>query len=339
MRNEQMSMNGDKGNAMRLPLRGGRVLALAAVAMIGLSSTLACTKIGQLQAMMTLKRGNQAYAAQDWKGAATQYELTIQSDPTLNTVYFYLGNSYDNLYKPRAKGDPANDALIDKAVQNYLLAAERLSANNPQEAGLKRLTLEYLVAAYGSDKLNDPVKAEPVVQQLIQLAPGESANYFALAKIYEDAGVYEEGEKVLLMAKDARPDDPAVYMQLAGYYNRQGMFDKTIDALNQRTAKEPNNPEAFYTVSTYYWDKAYRDVKLKDSEKMDFVMSGLGAIDKALQIRPDYVEAIVYKNLLLRLQANLEKSPAKQQELIKQADVLRDHADELRKAKASGVGL
>ena len=334
-----MSMNGDKGNAMRLPLRAGKALALAAVAMIGLSSTLACSKIGELQAMMTLKRGNQAYQAQDWKEAANQFELTLQSDPKLNQVYFYLGNSYDNLYKPRQKGEAANDELLTKAIQNYQLGAEKLSASNPQELGLKKLTLEYLVAAYGSDKLNDPVKAEPVVQQLIALDPAESANYFALAKIYEDAGVYDESEKVLLIAKDARPDDPAVYMQLAGYYNRQGLFDKTIDALNQRTAKEPNNPEAFYTVSTYYWDKAYRDVKLTDAQKIEFVMSGLGAIDKALQIRPDYVEAIVYKNLLLRLQANLEKNPAKQQELIKQADQLRDHAEELRKAKASGVGL
>ena len=43
------------------------------------------------------------------------------------------------------------------------------------------------------------------------------------------------------------------------------------------------------------------------------------AIDHALQIKPDYVEAIVYKGLLLRLQANLEKDPAKQQQLLKDA--------------------
>jgi hypothetical protein len=62
------------------------------------------------------------------------------------------------------------------------------------------------------------------------------------------------------------------------------------------------------------------------------------AIDKAIKIRPDYVEAIVYKNLLLRLQANLETNPARQQALIKQADQLRDQADEIRKKKATGVG-
>ena len=67
---------------------------------------------------------------------------------------------------------------------------------------LARLSMEFLVAAYGADKLNDPAKAEPVVQRMIQLDPGEPANYFMLAKIYEDAGAYENEEEVLLKAKE-----------------------------------------------------------------------------------------------------------------------------------------
>src|SRR2546426_63590 len=207
----------------------------------------------------------------------------------------------------------------------------------PDDRKLGKLSLEYLVAAYGPDKLNDPAKAEPVVQKMIQMEPGEPTNYFQLAKIYEDAGAYDEAEKVYLLAKQAKPNDPAVYMQLAGYYNRQGQFDKTIQALEERAAKEPNNPEAFYTISTYYWDKAYRDFKLRENEKKDFVQKGIEAVDHSLQIKPDYMEALVYKNLLLRLQANMEKDPSKQQALIKQADQLRDKANELRKQKAAGV--
>ena len=49
------------------------------------------------------------------------------------------------------------------------------------------------------------------------------------------------------------------------------------------------------------------------------------------------MEAIAYKNLLLRLQANLEKDPKKQQELLKEADRLRDQATELRKQKTAGT--
>jgi tetratricopeptide (TPR) repeat protein len=313
--------------------------SLACVAMLALGSlTAGCAKVGEIKAKKAFKSANQAYQAQDYKKAAEFYEEAVAADPNLDAAYFFLGNSYDNLYKPSKKGDAANDALMQKAVDNYQKAAEKLSASGkPDDKKLSTLSLQYLVAAYGPDKLNDPAKAEPVVQRMIQLEPGEPSNYFALAKIYEDAGAYEEAEKVLQQAKQAKPTDPAVYMTLAGYYNRQGHFEKTIEALEERAAKEPNNPEAFYTIATYYWDEAYRDFKLKEAEKRTFVGKGVEAVDHALQIKPDYMEALVYKNLLLRLQANLEKDPAKQQQLIKDADKLRDKAQELRKQKAAGV--
>jgi len=312
------------------------------VAMFALSSAAGCARVGQLKAMKAFKAANQAYQQQDYKKASGLYEETLQAAPNdmrVAAAYFFLGNSYDNLYKPSKKGDPANDELLTKAVQNYQTAAERLSTSDkPEDKKLGKLSLEYLVAAYGPEKLNDPAKAEPVVQRMIQLEPGEPANYFALAKIYEDAGAYDEAEKVLQQAKDVRPNDPTVYMTLAGYYNRQGQFDKTIAALEERASKEPNNPEAFYTIATYYWDEAYRDFKLKENEKRDFVMKDIQAVDHALQIKPDYTEALVDKNLLLRLEANMEKDPKKQQDLIKEADRLRDRAQELRKQKAAGVG-
>jgi tetratricopeptide (TPR) repeat protein len=313
--------------------------SLACVAMLTVGSlTAGCAKVGEIKAKKAFKAANQAYQAQDYKKAAEEYEEAVAADPNLNAAYFFLGNSYDNQYKPSKKGEAANDQLMEKAVANYQKAAEKLSASDkPDDKKLSTLSLQYLVAAYGPDKLNDPAKAEPVVQRMIQLEPGEPSNYFALAKIYEDAGAYEEAEKVLQQAKEAKPTDPAVYMTLAGYYNRQGHFEKTIEALEERAAKEPNNPEAFYTIATYYWDEAYRDFKLKESEKREFVGKGVEAVDHALQIKPDYMEALVYKNLLLRLQANLEKDPAKQQQLIKDADKLRDKAQELRKQKAAGV--
>jgi tetratricopeptide (TPR) repeat protein len=319
-------------------LSGASLACVAVVALASLTTLVGCARVGEIKAKKSFKAANQAYQQQDYKKAADLYEDAVAADPNLAQAYFFLGNSYDNQFKPSRKGEAANDALLQKAVDNYQKAAEKLSASDkPEDKKLGKLSLEYLVAAYGPDKMNDPAKAEPVVQKMIQMEPGEPANYFQLAKIYEDAGAYEEAEKVYQQAKQAKPNDPAVYMQLAGYYNRQGAFDKTIEALEERASKEPNNPEAFYTISTYYWDKAYRDFKLKDTEKRDYVQKGVEAVDHALQIKPDYMEALVYKNLLLRLQANLEKDPSKQQALIKQADQLRDKAQELRKQKAAGA--
>jgi tetratricopeptide (TPR) repeat protein len=329
-----MSINGGKGGAMRMQLETRTAAALAITAVLGLSSMVACSKVGELKAKMTFKDANEAYQAKNYAKAAKLYEETIQNNPDQTQVYFFLGNSYDNMWKPGLK-TAENDANLTKAIQNYELAADKLT--KPEDAKLKVLALQYLAAVYGSDKLDDPGKAEPVIQRLIQMDPSNPDNYVALARIYEDAGFYPEAEEMLLKAKEVKSSDPNVYNQLAGFYKRQDQLDKTIDALEQRARLEPNNPEAAYMISTYYWDNAQHNVALKDAEKRASVEKGLAAVDKALQIRPDYMEAMTYKGLLLRVQANIEKDPAKQQALLKEANQLHDKAEDLRKKKAAGV--
>ena len=297
------------------------------------TATSGCGYVSTLKAQMAFRDANAAYQAQDYRKAIEKYKEALVHKPDLAVAYFYLGNSYDNLYKPGRKGEEANDANLQEAVTYYRKAAE--TVDDPK---LRKLSFEYLLATYGPEKLNDPSQAEPIVRKMIEMDPDEPSNYFALAKIYEDAGNYEEAEKMLLQARDRRPKDSTTYMQLAGFYNRQGRFDQTIEALEARAASEPNNPEAYYTIATYLWDKTFRDFRLKDADKRAYLEKGVAATDKAIAIKNDYLEAIVYKGLLLRLQANMEKDRGRQQALLKEADELRDRAKALQKAKQAGAG-
>jgi len=291
-------------------------------------------QVNALKAKKTFKDANTAYQSQNYKDAAQKYEEVVSLDPSLGDAYFFLGNSYDNMYRATKKGDAANDANITKAIDNYKVAAEK--ASDPK---IKKLALEYLVAAYGPDKLNDPAQSEPILQRMIDMDPKEPSNYFVLGKIYEDNGDYERAEQTYVKAREMKPSDPAVYMTLAGFYNRQGEFDKTMDALKARAQQEPNNPEAYYTMATFYWEKAYRDFTTPEPKKIEYVQSGIEAVDKAIQLKPDYFEALTYKNLLLRVQANLEKNPQRQQALLREADQFRDKAQEVRnKQRTSGAG-
>lgn len=305
---------------------------------VGLSLVVTgCNQVSMLQARLAFREANGLYQGQEWKEAAEKYEEVIASNPTdpqLLTAYFFLGNSYDNLYRPGRTDDAANDVLLNKAIENYKMAAERIQ-ENPQ---IRTLALQYLVAAYGPDKLNDPSQAEPLLTQMIEENPEEAANYFLLSRLYEDAGDYENAEATLVKAREMRSTDPVVYTTLAGYYDRQGNFDKLIEALEARIAQEPNNPEAHYTVATYYFNKASRDFSLTDAEKAKYAQAGVVATDKALAINKDYMEALIFKNLLLRVQANLERNVARQQALLKEADQLRNRAEEIRKLKAAGIG-
>ena len=140
-----------------------------------------------------------------------------------------------------------------------------------------------------------------------------------------------------MQVRDMRADDPSIYMQIAGFYERSSDFERTIENLSRRAELEPDNPEAFYTIGTYYWQKAFRDFQLNDEEEMEYVMLGLGEVEKALNLNADYIEALTYKNILLRMQANLTEDLDDREELINEADVLRDRAEELLRIQRGNV--
>ena len=59
---------------------------------------------------------------------------------------------------------------------------------------------------------------------------------------------------------------------------------------------------------------------------------------KAIRLNPNYFEALTYKNLLLRMQADLEKDSERREALLREADALRDKAQEIRKTTLTPGG-
>ena len=91
-------------------------------------------------------------------------------------------------------------------------------------------------------------------------------------------------------------------------------------------------------MAVFYWDKSRGDYRLTPAEKKDYIQRGLAMEDKALSLNPDYTEAMTYKNILLRLKANLEKDPAEVKRLIEEADKLRNKVIDAQRRKQSGKG-
>lgn len=297
------------------------------------TATAGCGKysFSSLMGMRHVKEAHELYKSAKWSQAAAKYEEAVKADPTLSGAHFFLANSYDNMYKPSRAGEPENDAVMQKAIQWYKTAAEK-----EPDPVFRQRAMEYLVAAYAPDKLNNPAEAEPIVKQMIELQPNEYINYLALAKIYETAGRYDEAEAALMKAREIKPNEASVYTTMAGYYNTQGNFDKTIEALQMAADTDPNNPLGYYTIATFFEEKVRKDTTLTPVQQRDYLAKGLTAADKALSLNDQYAEAMVYKNILLRRQGNLEKPGSPEQKaLFAQADELRNKAMELNKKKAS----
>ena len=101
--------------------------------------------------------------------------------------------------------------------------------------------------------------------------------------------------------------------------------------LKERIAKEPTK-ENYLILTQYAWERAFRDASLSDSAKAEYVAQGIAAADSALALDPDYVEALIYKNILLRLKAQATVDLVENRRLVAEADLLRNRAVELRKA-------
>jgi tetratricopeptide (TPR) repeat protein len=304
-----------------------------AVIVVGLAVSMsACGKysISNIRSLKAFKEGIVLYGKGDYKGAVPLFQDAVTRNPEFGLPYFYLGNSYDLQFKPNRKGEPDNDAFLDKAVDSYRKAIEKLKdSTEPRAAEFRKLSYEYLIAAYGSDKIDDFSKAEPVARELIAIEPNEPSNYQALGKLFEDQGQYEEAEAMFKKAIEVKPNDPSSYQLMAGFYNRQGKFEETMNAFQQRASMEPNNPEAWHAMGGYVFDKLgmQKDKSVKTEDAVKYIAMAIESEDKAIALNANYVEALAFKNLLLRLKANYEKNPAIQKQLLAEADQFKARAD------------
>jgi hypothetical protein len=119
---------------------------------------------------------------------------------------------------------------------------------------------------------------------------------------------------------------------------------------------DPNDPEVYYSIGVIDWTQAYQprmeeraklglkpDEPLKDkkvcaglkSKNWNAIQDGIDNLNRALQLRAEYDDAMAYMNLLYREKADLEcDDPAARAADLKTADEWVDKTMAAKKAKA-----
>jgi TonB family protein len=129
------------------------------------------------------------------------------------------------------------------------------------------------------------------------------------------------------------------YLELASLLNRQQRSAEVIEAMRGAAALEPESAEAQHRLATLCWSYVNRSVDLDAPTRLKYIREGIAAEDRALAIDPDAREAMTYKNILLRLQANLSEDPAERARLIAEADDLRNRVIAMQKRADAGASL
>lgn len=319
---------------MRTSIRTFVVFTLAAASFAG------CTRV---QAKQALREGHRLYKEESYRKATEQYKFVIENDPAAVEALFYLGSSFHQLYRPGKEESKVN---LDQAIANYKAVLDQSGSQDPNYGVLRRNALSALIGIYADAPFNDFDTSKKYADELTRDNPNELTNVFAMAGLYEKFGKVPEAEAEYTKAAQSNPNDPKACGALAGFYNKplwndkgevvaQGgvaKFTAAVSQLEKCADLTPSDAKGFYTVSTYYWDKVYRGCALcPDGEKNRLVERGMEFVDKALGINEAFVEALVYKGLLLRERAKLTMNPARRNELIEQAKALQDRALALKK--------
>ena len=106
-------------------------------------------------------------------------------------------------------------------------------------------------------------------------------------------------------------------------------FPQQETAMLEKVKEQPSAVN-YHALAVLYFERTFRGTSLQVDDRSKLVNAGLAASDAALSYDPDYMEALVYKNLLLRLKGQLETDPAERVRLIEEADRLRSRAMTLR---------
>ena len=188
-------------------------------------------------------------------------------------------------------------------------------SKHPRDLEIAHKAIEYLekfVQAFPEDK-----KAQKAREFLVSM-------YLATDR-YDDAiKFYQEMLKT-------NPKDAKAMSSIAQMYFKKGDFDTAVVWLKKRLDVERNNPEVYYLIGVQAWDRSYNFPDLSPETRAKIVEEGMQSLNKALEIKPDYFEAITYVNLLYREKAKMETDPAKKKEYTEIADKYLQQALDLRK--------
>jgi len=227
------------------------------------------------------------------------------------------------------------EAQFDKAVEFFKEAKEL-------DPDLMNARL-YLATAYAS--------------QYIPGAPSEENKRHGDEAIAEYKLVLEKDPNNL----NAIDGLASILYQMAGQPFDEKKFEESKSFHQRHIALKPQDPSPYYSIGVIDWAIAYRgntemrqdynkahiNKQVKDTDPLPpdvraaytqkfgaLVDDGIASLKKAIEINPEYDDAMTYLNLLYRRKADMDESTAERDALTKQADDLLDKVNEIKQKRA-----
>lgn len=258
-----------------------KVLEISAFRPALLALALGFLGCSEISARSHAREGNRLFNDGDYKAAVQEYTEAERLHPTLPVILLNKGLACRQLMVPGGKS-----AENQRAVDCALDAFKRLKEVNP---------------------------ADPRGDQLYIQTLFDAERWGELIRIFEDK-------------LRAEPKDLASMSGLIQVYSRAGNWEKALHWEMERAKLQPKNAEAQYGVGVYIWNLLYQNGGADDKSTFDprpgakntilfpqfnttdiqgeqrarLADQGISYLQKAIELRPSYREAMTYLNLLYR---------------------------------------
>jgi TonB family protein len=243
-----------------------------------------------------------------------------------------------------------------------LVAATSLAAQDPVDlAGWIKLGVEEFKAARYPEAVAAFERAAAIdpsnVEAQLYLGTAYMQQFIPGAESPGNVRIAEAAQSHFLRALNLEPSNKVALASLASLALNQKKWDDAQQWYEKATASDPNNAEAWYSMGFIAWSRwypAYAKARaslgmrpeepgpIKDgSVRSDLqgrygavLESGLRALEKALEIDPQYDDAMAYMNLLIRERADLRDTTEEYKRDVVLADDWVMKALATKKAKA-----
>lgn len=209
------------------------------------------------------------------------------------------------------------------------------------------------------DRFQKAVELDPsLINARLYLATAYAQQYIPGVDTPDNNRMAEQAIQEFKNVLERDPSNINSVKSIASLYLQMKKFDLAKEYFRKAIQIDPNDPEAYYSIAVIDWTQAYqprmeernklglkpedslstKDKKVCEEVKAKnaaFVDEGMQMLNKAIELRPDYDDAMAYLNLMWREKADIEcgDTAARTQDL-KTADEWVDKTLAVKKAKA-----
>ena len=209
------------------------------------------------------------------------------------------------------------------------------------------------------DHFQQAVTLDPsLINARLYLATAYAQQYVGGVDTPENIRMAEQAIEQYKLVLQADPKNINSVKGIAYLYLQQKKFDLAKEYYKKASEVDPNDPEPYYSIAVIDWTQTYlprQEARVQLGMKPDDslpakdkkvcaqvrekntanIQEGIDNLNKAIQLRPDYDDAMAYLNLMYRERADVQcDDPAARTADLKTADEWVDKNFATKKAKA-----